>query len=130
RLGEAARYRRLRLPPVAGLSRHAKPATVRSQTRSAAQLLRNGSEERQGVLRLAARDDAVVPGRGYHLSFLEPGAGQHCRQLAARVLLAPGRPEDRHVECGDPERAGLVVVEERLVEEDPAARLERLEALL
>src|SRR5439155_24038741 len=87
-------------------------------------------EERQGVLRLAARDDAVVPGRGYHLSFLEPGAGQHCRQLAARVLLAPGRPEYRHVECGDPERAGLVVVEERLVEEDPAARLERLKALL
>ena len=34
---------RLRLPPVAGLSRHAKPATVCSQTRSAAQLLRNGS---------------------------------------------------------------------------------------
>lgn len=44
--------------------------------------------------------------------------------------MALGHRQYGHVERGDPERPGLVVVEERLVEEDPSSRFERPEALL
>src|SRR5215472_12869062 len=86
---------------------------------------------RSGTCGFDAGDDAVVAECRLGFDLPEPGAGQHVRQLPARVLPAIRAPDKhRDVQAGPgSERSRLVVVEQHLMHHDAAARRQAVEAL-